>query len=174
MKFKIQKIEDVSLYFHSNFKTIKLDMTDINKDNSQQEVAISRRVLGREAPIVINEITDRCLYSGFFGSLDSMRMKKVNDAIMEVADRNDHDMMIIDLSNVEVIDSAVAANLKKLNKLLQLIGVEVTFCGFKPVVAASMISAGVELDSIHVEKNLKRSIKHVFKKQGLQLVPIDK
>ena len=149
-------------------------MSDINKDNTQQEVAISRRVLGGEAPIVINEITDRCLYSGFFGTLDSVRMKKVNDAIIEAADRNDHDMMIIDLSNVEVIDSSVAANLKKLNKLLQLIGVQVIFCGFKPVVAASMISAGVELENIHVEKNLKRSIKYVFKKQGLKLVPNSK
>jgi len=149
-------------------------MADTNKPNSNEEVAISRRVLGGEAPIVINEITDRCLYSGFFGTLDSVRMKKVNDAIMAIADRNDHDMMIIDLSNVEVIDSSVAANLKKLNKLLQLIGVEVVFCGFKPVVAASMISAGVELDNIQVEKNLKRSIKYVYKKHGLHLVPIQK
>lgn len=149
-------------------------MPESNKEKTNSEVAISRRVLGGEAPIVINEITDRCLYSGFFGTLDSVRMKKVNDAIMEVADRNDHDMMIIDLSNVEVIDSSVAVNLKKLNKLLQLIGVEVIFCGFKPVVAASMISAGVELDNIHVEKNLKRAIKYAYKRQGLQLVQITK
>ncbi len=149
-------------------------MAESNKGNKNQEVAISRRVLGGEAPIVINEITDRCLYSGFFGTLDSVRMKKVNDAIMEVADRNDHDMMIIDLSNVEVIDSSVAANLKKLNKLLQLIGVEVIFCGFKPVVASSMISAGVELENIQVEKNLKRAIKYVYRKQGLQLVSLNK
>ncbi|MDF1698392.1 MAG: STAS domain-containing protein [Saprospiraceae bacterium] len=149
-------------------------MAESKKDNSTKEVAISRRVLGGEAPIVINEITDRCLYSGFFGTLDSVRMKKVNDAIMEVADRNDHDMMIIDLSNVEVIDSAVANNLKKLNKLLQLIGVEVVFCGFKPIVASSMISAGIELENIQVEKNLKRAIKYVYKRQGLKLVSISK
>lgn len=148
-------------------------MAESNKESKNQEVAISRRVLGGEAPIVINEITDRCLYSGFFGTLDSVRMKKVNDSIMAVADRNDHDMMIIDLSNVEVIDSSVAANLKKLNKLLQLIGVEVVFCGFKPVVASSMISAGVELENIQVSKNLKRAISFVYKKQGLKLVSVN-
>ena len=149
-------------------------MPEMNKENTNPELAISRRVLGGEAPIVINEITDRCMYSGFFGTLDSVRMKKVNDAIMEAADRNDHDMMIIDLSNVEVIDSSVAANLKKLNKLLQLIGVDVVFCGFKPVVASSMISAGVELDNIRVEKNLRRAIKYVYNRQGLMLVAIPK
>jgi len=147
-------------------------MEDNKSAESENQVAISRRILGGEAPIVINEISDRCLYSGFFGTLDSVRMKKVIDNIMEVADRNDHDLIIIDLSNVEVIDSAVAGNLKKLNKLLQLIGMEVVFCGFKPIVASSMISAGVELDNIKVEKNLKRAIKYVYRKQGLKLVPI--
>lgn len=148
-------------------------MANNKSESIEKQVAISRRVLGGEAPIVINEISDRCLYSGFFGTLDSVRMKKVIDNIMEVADRNDHDLMIIDLSNVEVIDSAVAGNLKKLNKLLQLIGVEVVFCGFKPIVASSMINAGVELDNIQVEKNLKRAIKFMYKKQGLKLVSIN-
>ncbi len=148
-------------------------MSNKKSESTEKQVAISRRVLGGEAPIVINELSDRCLYSGFFGTLDSVRMKKVIDSIMEVADRNDHDLMIIDLSNVEVIDSAVAGNLKKLNKLLQLIGVEVVFCGFKPIVASSMISAGVELDNIQVEKNLKRAIKYVYRRQGLKLVSID-
>lgn len=148
-------------------------MKDNNIDDNDKNIAISRRVLGGEAPIVINEITERCLYSGFFGTLDSVRMKKVIDNILEVADRNDHDLIIIDVSNVDVIDSAVAGNLKKLNKLLQLIGMEVIFCGFKPIVAASMISAGVELDNINVEKNLKRAIKAVFKKQGLKVTPIN-
>lgn len=148
-------------------------MKNSNVDSNDKNIAISRRVLGGEAPIVINEITDRCLYSGFFGTLDSVRMKKVIDNILEVADRNDHDLIIVDVSNVDVIDSAVAANLKKLNKLLQLIGMEVIFCGFKPIVAASMISAGVELDNIQVEKNLKRAIKAVFKKQGLKVVSIN-
>jgi rsbT co-antagonist protein RsbR len=149
-------------------------MSSTNNEERQKDVAISRRLLGGEAPILINEMTDRCLYSGFFGTLDSVRMKKVNDAIMEVANRNDHDIMIIDLSNVEVIDSAVAGNLKKLNKLLQLLGMEVVFCGFKPIVASSMISAGINLDNIKVEKNLKRAINYSYKIQGLQVVPINK
>ena len=137
------------------------------------QVAVSRRALGGDAPIVISEVSDRCLYTGFFGTLDSSRMKKVTDTIMDVVNRNDNDLMIVDLSNIDVIDSTIANHLKKLNKLLQFVGMEVIFCGIKPVVAQSMISAGVELENITIEKNLKRALRLLYKKQGLKLVKID-
>jgi len=138
--------------------------------NENSKVAISRRIIGGDTPIVINEISDRCLFTSFYGTLDSVRMKKVIDSMLEVVNRNDNDMIIIDLSNIEIIDSSIAAHLKKLNKLLQLLGMEVVFCGIKPVVASSMVSAGVELDNITVEKNLKRALILVYRKQGVSLV----
>jgi len=138
--------------------------------NENSKVAISRRIIGGDTPIVINEISDRCLFTSFYGTLDSVRMKKVIDSMLEVVNRNDNDMIIIDLSNIEIIDSSIAAHLKKLNKLLQLLGMEVVFCGIKPVVASSMVSAGVELDNITVEKNLKRALILVYRKQGVRLV----
>ncbi len=144
-----------------------------NKENPAPKVAISRRLLGGDAPIVINEITSRCLFSSFYGTLDSVRMKKVVDALLDTVNRNDNDIIIIDLSNIDIIDSSIAAHLKKLNKLLQLLGMEVIFCGIKPIVANSMVTAGVELENITVEKNLKRSLFKVYDKQGLQLVKKD-
>ena len=148
-------------------------MSDKKENTPKTNVAISRRALGGEAPIVLSEITDRCLYTGFFGTLDSSRMKKVTDTILKIAEKSDNDLMIVDLSNVDVIDSTIANHLKKLNKLLQFIGMEVVFCGIKPVVAASMIAAGVELENILLEKNLRRALKAVYKKQGLKLVKIE-
>ncbi|MEM6965073.1 MAG: STAS domain-containing protein, partial [Bacteroidota bacterium] len=136
-------------------------------------VAISRRALGGEAPIVINEITDNCLYAGFFGILDSSRMKKVTDAILGIVDKSENDLMIVDLSNVEIIDSTIANHLKKLNQLLLFVGIEVIFCGIKAVVAQSMIAAGVQLENMTIEKNLKRALKLVFKRQGFKLVKIE-
>jgi len=142
----------------------------MKKKDENTEVSISRRKIIGEAPIVVNEITDRCLYSGFSGTLDSSRMKKIIDTILEVSQRAENDLMIIDLSNIEIIDSVIAAHLIRLNKTLQLVGLDVIFCGFQPVVAQSIVAAGVELDNITVLKNLKRAILEVYKRQGLKLV----
>lgn len=146
-------------------------MAEESKDK-QQQVAISRRKIMGEAPIVTNEITDRCLYSGFFGTMDSARMKRVMDGVLSLAASSDNDLIIIDLSNVDVIDSAIAVQLVKLNKTLQLVGMDTIFCGIKPILAQSMVSAGVILDHIYVAKNLRRALKEVYRRQGLKLVPI--
>lgn len=149
-------------------------MAEDSKDKKTQQVAISRRKIMGEAPIVTNEITSRCLYSGFFGTMDSARMKKVMDGLLSLAANSDNDLIIIDLSNVDVIDSAIAVQLVKLNKTLQLVGMDTVFCGIKPVVAQSMVSAGIILDNIYVAKNLSRALKEVYRRQGLELVPIKK
>jgi len=149
-------------------------MAEKNKETKQQDVAISRRKIMGEAPIVTNEITNRCLYSGFFGTLDSARMKRIMDGLLKLAAGSDNDLIIVDLSNVDVIDSMIATQLVKLNKTLQLVGMDTIFCGIKPIVAQSMVSAGVILDNIYVAKNLKRALTEVYRRQGIQLVPIKK
>jgi len=146
---------------------------EMGNKNEKQEVAISRRALGNEMPIVINEITDRCLFSSLYGTMDSNRMKKMIDALLQIVDRNSNDFIIVDLSNIDVIDSTIANHLKKLNKLLQFVGMEVVFCGIKPIVAQSMISAGVELDNITIEKNLKKALEWVYGKSGLKLISVE-
>ena len=72
-----------------------------------------------------------------------------------------------------MIDSAIAGHMLKLNKTLQLVGVEVIFCGIKPIVAQSIVSAGVVLDNITVLKNLKLALLEIYKRQGLKLVQIE-
>jgi len=149
-------------------------MSDKLEKKSTSPVAISRRKIVGSTPIVISEIADGCLYSGFFGTLDSARIKKTTDGILELVDRSDNCYLIIDLSNVDVIDSAIAGHLLKLNKTLQLIGMEVFFCGIKPIVAQSIVSAGVVLDNITVFKNLKATLKEVYLRNGYKLVRIEK
>jgi len=148
-------------------------MSDKTGKKTTAQVAISRRKIIGDAPIVINEIAEGCLYSGFFGTLDSARIKKTTDSILEIVNRSENSMLIIDLSNVEVIDSAIAGHLLKLNKTLQLIGMEVIFCGIKPIVAQSIVSAGVIMDNITVMKNVKQTLLEVYRRQGLQLIPIE-
>ncbi|MEM1122510.1 MAG: STAS domain-containing protein [Bacteroidota bacterium] len=106
--------------------------------------------------------------------MDSSRMKRVIDGILHTVNNSDNDIIIIDLSNLEVIDSAIAGHLVKLNKTLQLVGMDTVFCGIKPIVAQSMVSAGVVLENIFVAKNLKRALIEVYRRQGLQLVAIQK
>ena len=138
-----------------------------------QKVAIARKKIGGEVPIVVNEITDNCLYTGFFGTIDSIRMLAITDKILDMLTSTGIDILVIDLSNIDIIDSAVASYLLRLGETLTLIGMETIFCGIMPSVAQGMITAGIEMREFRISRNLKSAVKLVFELQGIKLVKID-
>ena len=139
----------------------------------QQKVAVSRKRIGNDTPIVVSEIAEKCLYSGFFGTIDSARMKAIVDLILTVSNNSSADTIIIDLGNMDIIDSAIAGHMVKLNKLLQMVGMEVVFCGIKPIVAQSIVTAGIDIGEVDVFKNLRAALEYVYAKSGYVLKPIN-
>jgi len=143
-----------------------------NRTAAQAKVAISRKKIGGEVPLVVNEITDKCLYSGFFGILDSARMKSITDKVLDLVAATDIDIIVIDLANVDIIDSVVATHLIRLGDTFILIGVKAIFCGIPPVIAQTMVTSGIEMKGFKISRNLKSAIKEIFIIQGLKLVPM--
>ncbi len=146
----------------------------IKKTLPEAKVAISRKKIGGEIPIVVNEITDNCLYAGFFGTLDSDRAKVVSDKILDMLRATGIEIVIIDLGNVDIIDSAVASHLIKLGEIFNFVGVKTLYCGIIPSVAQVMASSGINIKGFEITRDLKSAIKLVFKMQGLELIPIKK
>lgn len=121
-------------------------------------VAISRKQIGGESPIVASELFDHCIYSGFFGTIDSARMAAITNKIINMVESGDYTVSIIDLSNVEAIDSSVAKQLVQAAETLSLIGVKTIFCGIRGVIAMTMVKNGVVLGNITVKKRLKEAV----------------
>jgi len=121
-------------------------------------VAISRKQIGGESPIVASELFDHCIYSGFFGTIDSARMAAITNKIINMVESGDYTVSIIDLSNVDAIDSSVATQLVQAAETLSLIGVKTIFCGIRGVIAMTMVKNGVVLGNITVKKRLKEAV----------------
>lgn len=139
----------------------------------EKKVAYEEAKMGMEAPLVVSKIFDNCLYSGFFGRLDSERIKIITETILEAVELYDTDYMIIDLSNIDLIDSAIAAHLVKIGNSLRISGIEIVLCGIKGRVAQTMSVLGVELKSFEIAKDLNRALKTVYLKNGYKLMKID-
>lgn len=141
------------------------------KKETIERVSISENRIGLETSMVVNRLTDTCLYSGFFGRLDSARMKLITDEILDAMEQSSNDTIVIDLSNVDIIDSAVAAHLIRTGDVLKLIGCHIIFCGINTRVAQTMVTVGVEFSRYYVSKDLKSALKLVYELHGLTLVP---
>jgi rsbT co-antagonist protein RsbR len=99
-------------------------------------------------------------------------MKMITDEILEAIDQTDNDTIVIDLGNVDIIDSAVAAHLIRVGDVVRLVGCNVIFCGINSRVAQTMMTVGVEFSKYLLAKDLKSALRLVFELQGLMLVPM--
>lgn len=139
---------------------------------SKENVAISRRHIIGEVPMIACEIAENCLYTGFFGSIDSGRMAQITESLTLRCEKETYSVAIVDLSNVDAIDTAVATHLVRLGKVLELIGVKIVFCGIKGNIARTMVTAGVEFDQFDTVKDLKSALTFFYSSSGLELVNV--
>ncbi len=133
-------------------------MKDVEQETAVK-VAISDRAVGFQAPMVVSEIADNCLYSGFFGRLDSARVKSITDRLLASVEQTGIECVIVDLSNIDVIDSMVANHLLRIADTLKLVGVDAIFCGISATVAQTMVSTGVNVSGLRTTRNLKSALK---------------
>ncbi len=136
---------------------------------SPKNVAISRKTIDIEAPLVVAEILDHCLFTGLFGSIDSMRMAEATETIIQKCETTDTQIIIIDMANVDAIDSAVSQNIVTLANSLQLMGVSSVVCGVRGELARVLAQTKVTFGNLTVCKNLKTAILLVLERQGMEI-----
>lgn len=136
-------------------------------------IAISRKQIAGEVPMVATEIMDGCLYTGLFGSLDSSRMQAIMDMLTALCEGKNSRIVIIDLVNVEVIDTAVATHLTKLAQVLRMIGVQAVFCGIRGLLARTMVTSGISLEGLKTVKDMKAALDFSYELLGYKLVKLN-
>lgn len=139
---------------------------------AKDRAAISRSKISGETPMVINEIIDSCLYSAFYGILDSARMQAITEKILDILVTTEFGFVIVDLSVVDVIDPSAVTHLVQLNGAAKAVGAEVFFCGIVPTVAQTLIGAGVNVQEFNIMRNLKSTLRAILKKQGKEIINI--
>jgi anti-anti-sigma regulatory factor len=129
-------------------------------------VAISKKQVGGEVPMVANEITEDCIYSGLFGALDTARMGIISDKLTSLADTSQVSCAIIDLANVEAIDSSIAGQLIRIAQILKMVGVTSIFCGISGELAKTLVTAGVDIGGFLAVRDLKAAPARASKKSS--------
>ena len=127
-----------------------------------QKVAISKSTLGVEAPMVVTELIDGTVYLGVFGVIDSSRMASITEKILFLNEKLSFEICLIDLSNVDILDSEAAKHLIILGNTCILSGVTPLFCGIKSRIAQAMAFAGISLSHFEVHKNAKTALERAF------------
>lgn len=95
-----------------------------------------------------------------------------SEVILRRCEDAQSDYMVIDLANVDAIDSAVAQNIVSLSQSLKLMGVSSVICGVRGDLARVLALTKVSFGDVRIFSNLKTSITHILEMQGKEITQI--
>jgi anti-anti-sigma factor len=127
--------------------------------NYRDTVIQSQRELIDELSVPVIPIADNVAVIPLIGTLDTYRAKKVQENILMEISNLKLQKLVIDLSGVAFMDSAVAKHLFRIADGIKLLGCQAVLSGIRPEIANTMIEQGISVDEqIEVHATLRQAI----------------
>lgn len=117
-----------------------------------------------ETPII--QVWDKVLTLPMIGIVDSKRAARVMDDLLETVVRTGARFAILDLTGVELVDTATASYLLQMIHAVRLLGAEGILTGIRPTVAQTVISLGVDLKGIPTHGSLRNGLAYCIRQLG--------
>lgn len=121
----------------------------------------------RELSTPVLKLHDRILVLPLIGSIDAERARQIEGSLLVGIEQQGASEIILDLTGVPFVDTAVAASLLRAASAARLLGAFVTIVGITPRVAQSIVHLGVDLSGIATLANLQSGLLHARRRLGL-------
>jgi rsbT co-antagonist protein RsbR len=133
----------------------------------QQQEAI------RELSTPVLQVRERLLILPIIGVLDSHRARQLTEQLLQAIRANRAKVVVIDITGVPEIDSAVANHLVQLVKASRLMGASVIITGLSSVIAQTLVTLGIDLSSMRTVGDLQGGIEEAerllrYEEQGFE------
>ncbi len=133
---------------------------------TQAEQIESQQQTIRELSTPILPLYEGILVLPLVGAIDSFRAGQIMERLLTAIAERQSDIVIIDITGVPVIDTAVANYLLQTARAAQLIGAQVMLVGIGPEIAQTIVQLGVDLRGIQIGANLQAGIELALNQLG--------
>jgi rsbT co-antagonist protein RsbR len=157
--------------FWSITKLLHLDTTVVVETFSR---LTNRRIQEQSQALIemstpVTAIWEDILMLPIVGIIDSQRAHEVMNSILTKIAATRAKMMIMDISGVGVVDTAVANHLIKITKATRLMGCECIISGLSPAIAQTIVDLGVDVGDVRTTSTLRDALENSFRQLGIQL-----
>lgn len=138
----------------------------------REEVIAAQRKIISELSTPVIPLLEGILVMSLVGSVDTERARHITEVILEEVSRQRARVMIMDITGVPVVDTAVANALLRTAAATRLLGAETILVGITPAVAQTMIQLGVALERLTTWADLQSGVEYALRKIGKKVVPL--
>lgn len=103
------------------------------------------------------------------GIIDSKRSQDIMNAMLSKISATQSKIIILDISGVAIVDTAVANHLIKITKATKLMGCECLISGISPTIAQTVVELGIDVGDVQTTATLRDALRIAFKSTGVEI-----
>jgi rsbT co-antagonist protein RsbR len=136
---------------------------------SAQSEANSQAAALRELQTPVIQVWEGILALPIVGALDTARSQEMTETLLQRIVETGSDVVILDITAVPVIDTAVAKHLLETVAAARLLGAEVMIVGLTTRTAMTLVHLGVDLGTITTRTTLAKGLELAFARLGYEV-----
>jgi rsbT co-antagonist protein RsbR len=105
------------------------------------------------------------------GTVDTTRAQAMNEALLEQIVESGSEIVLLDITGVPVVDTAVARHLLETVTAARLLGAEVLIVGLSARTAITLVHLGLDLGGVTTRTTMAKGLELAFARLGLEVVP---
>ncbi|OLD80651.1 MAG: anti-anti-sigma factor [Ignavibacteria bacterium 13_1_40CM_2_61_4] len=126
----------------------------------------------RELSTPVLQVRERLLILPMIGAIDPPRARQLTEQLLRGIRTTRARIVVIDITGVAAIDSAVANHLVQTVEASRLLGATVIVTGLSPDIAQTLVTIGVDLTKMHTVGDLQGGIEEAERLLGYRVVPL--
>jgi rsbT co-antagonist protein RsbR len=130
----------------------------------QMTIIEAQGALLDELSVPVIQVWDNVLLLPLIGIIESRRAARVLETLLDAVGRMGAEFVVIDITGVPVVDTAVASYLLRAVQATQLLGCQSILVGISPEIAQTLVGLGVDFGRITTRATLQNGLEHAFKR----------
>jgi len=128
----------------------------------------------RELSTPVLQVRERLLILPIIGVIDPQRARQLTEQLLRNIRTTRAKVVVLDITGVPYIDSAVANHLVQTVEAARLLGANVIVTGLSPEIAQTLVNIGVDLTKMNTVGDLQGGIEEAERLLGYKVVPSEK
>jgi anti-anti-sigma regulatory factor len=150
-------------------RTAELQRETAERERLQQEVIEAQQRAIRDLTTPIIPVMDRIIIVPLIGSIDDIRARDMTRMLLEGIRENRAKIVILDITGVSLVDSAVADYLNKTIQAARLKGAQTVVTGISDAVAETIVDLGIDWTGVETVGDLQKGLRTALAKMGLRI-----
>lgn len=126
----------------------------------QHQQTVLQRV---ETPII--QVWEGVLALPIIGLLHASRAAQLTEQLLTEITRSHARFAILDLTGVDVVDTATADQLTRIGRSIHMLGGQAIITGMRPAIAQTMTHIGLDLSQVMTMRNLQEALRYCIQTQ---------